>query len=162
MPLRPRPPQLDSPAVLPILRFLSILNVWLYRLTFGFLGGKWRVGAAFPWGVAICLVTTTGRKSGRLRTAPLIYLRDGQNVILVASQGGLPQHPLWYGNLQANPDVTIQIRWSKQKMRARTATAEERARLWPKLVALYADYDQYQAWTTREIPVVICEPVQPS
>jgi len=141
-----------------ILRAMSQANVFVYRATGGRIGGKWRVGSAFPRGVPVCLVTTTGRRTGRPRTLPLLFLPDGDRVILVASQGGLPKNPLWYLNIKANPDVTVQVGKRERKMRARTASPQERAELWPKLVAMYADFDSYQARTEREIPVVICEP----
>ncbi len=151
------PAGLNSPLVPKIMRVMSRLNVWIYRATGGFIGGTWRVGSAFRKGVPVCLLTTLGRKSNLPRTTPLLYLKDGTRVIVVASQGGLPQDPLWYGNLVAHPEVTVQIGWKKRTMRARPASAEERALLWPRLVALYADFAQYQSWTDRTIPVVICE-----
>jgi deazaflavin-dependent oxidoreductase (nitroreductase family) len=140
------------------MRRMSKAHVWVYQKTNGLLGGKWRVGAAFPRGVDVCLLTTKGRKSGETRTAPLLYLPDGVRVVVVASQGGMPKHPLWYLNLQANPDVDVQVKGDRRKMRARTATSAERAAYWPRLVAMYSDYDDYQSWTDREIPVVILEP----
>ena len=106
----------------------------------------------------VCLVTTVGRKSGQLRTVPLCYLREGDAIVLVASQGGLPTNPQWYFNVKANPEVQIEIGKQRRGYRARVADKAERARLWPKLVELYADYESYQSWTDREIPVVVCEP----
>jgi deazaflavin-dependent oxidoreductase (nitroreductase family) len=153
-----RPRGLDSPLVPKIFKVASRLNVAVYRATGGRIGGTWRIGSAFPRGVPICLLTTTGLKTRRPRTQPLLRLIDGDRVILVGSQGGLPRHPLWYRNLQADPDVTIQIRRNIRRMRARVASADERAELWPRLVAMYADFDKYQAWTEREIPVIICDP----
>jgi deazaflavin-dependent oxidoreductase (nitroreductase family) len=155
---KPRPEGLDKPWVPKVMRTASKWNVWLYRKTNGRIGGTWRVGAAFPRGVPVCLLTTTGRKSGEPRTAPLLFLPDGERVIVVASQGGMPKHPLWYENARVDPDVEVQIRAEHRKMRARTATAAERAAYWPRLVELYADFDAYQSWTDREIPVVILEP----
>lgn len=151
-----RPAQLDSPVVARVIRLGSRLNTRLYRATGGRLGGTWRVGAALRKPAPVCLLTTIGRKSGEPRTAPLIYLRDGQRFIVVASQGGSPRHPAWYLNLQANPAVTIQVGRETYSLVARTASAAERADLWPRLVDLYADFDAYDAWTQREIPVVIC------
>ncbi|UYP20904.1 nitroreductase family deazaflavin-dependent oxidoreductase [Rhodococcus sp. Z13] len=136
---------------------MSRFNVAAYKATNGRIGGKWRVGSAFPWGIPVCLLTTTGRKTGRPRTAPLLFLEDGDKVVLVASQGGLPKHPLWFRNLQANPEVTVQIRSRVRTMRARVATDEERAVYWPRLTAMYPDFDNYQSWTDRVIPVVVCE-----
>jgi deazaflavin-dependent oxidoreductase (nitroreductase family) len=156
--VKQRPAGLDSRLTPKIIKAMSKANVWLYRRTGGRLGGKWRVGSAFPRGIPICLLTTTGRKTGEPRTAPLVYLPDGENIVLVASQGGLPRHPAWYLNLEAAPDVEVQVRGSVRNMRARTAPEGERARLWPRLVGLYADFDSYQSWTDRRIPVVVCEP----
>jgi len=152
-----RPSGLDSKYTVDIIKWMSKTNVKLYRATGGRLGGKWRVGSAFPWGIPVCLLTTTGRKSGQPRISPLLFLEDGDRVVLVASQGGLPKNPMWYLNIRADPDVTIQIKSRIRKMRARVATDEERAELWPRLVAMYADFDNYQSWTERQIPVVICE-----
>ncbi len=139
---------------------MSRANTWLYRATGGRAGSRWRIGSAFPGGVPICLVTTRGRKSGQPRTTPLLYLADGERIILVASQGGLPRNPGWFLNITAEPAVTVQIKRRVRRMRARVADAGERAGLWPRLVRMYADFDAYQAWTTREIPVVICEPAE--
>jgi deazaflavin-dependent oxidoreductase (nitroreductase family) len=153
-----RPQGLDSPIVPKVIKLMSRLNVAVYRASGGRIGGTWRVGSALRRGVPVCLLTTTGRKTGRPRTLPLLHMADGDRVILVASQGGLPRNPLWYHNLRADPDVTVQFRRDIRRMRARTADPAERAELWPRLVAMYADFDNYQAWTDREIPVVICEP----
>lgn len=152
-----RPSGLDSKYTVDIIKWMSKTNVKLYRATGGRLGGKWRVGSAFPWGIPVCLLTTTGRKSGQPRVSPLLFLEDGDRVILVASQGGLPKNPMWYLNIRAKPEVTIQIKSRIRTMRARVATDEERAELWPRLVDMYADFDNYQSWTDRQIPVVICE-----
>jgi len=103
-------------------------------------------------------LTVTGRRSGQPRTVPLLYLRDGERVVFVASKGGMSRHPVWYHNVTAHPEVEVQIGGETRAMRARTASAEEKAALWPKLVAMYPDYDDYQARTERDIPVVICEP----
>lgn len=159
MPAVTPPKGLASPVVPRVMRLFSAANVWVYRATAGRIGGTWRVGSAFRRGVPVCLLTTRGRKTGAPRTTPLLFLADGERVVLVASQGGLPAHPLWYGNLQAEPAVEVQIGARARRMRARTATDEERAALWPRLVALYADFERYQAWTDRRIPVVVCEPI---
>jgi deazaflavin-dependent oxidoreductase (nitroreductase family) len=157
MTAQPRPAGLDSPIVPKIIKWMSHANVWLYRMTNGRVGGTWRIGSAFRKGVPLCLLTTRGRKTGRPRTVPLLWMEDGDRVIVVGSRGGLPEHPQWYLNLQADPAVEIQIGASARKMRARTASAEERATLWPRLLEVYADFESYQAWTERKIPVVICE-----
>lgn len=156
--MKPRPKGLDKPVATKIIKRMSTANTWIYRKTGGRLGKTWRVGSALRHGVPICLVTTTGSKSGQPRTVPLVYMRDGHDVVLVASQGGLPANPMWYGNLVKNPKVEIQVGRRKQAMSARTADAGERAALWPRLVDMYADFASYQSWTDREIPVVICEP----
>ena len=151
------PRRLDSKTTVSIMKWMSRLNVAAYRATGGRIGGKWRVGSAFPRGVPVCLVTTIGRRTGQPRTAPLLFLEDGGKVILVASQGGLPKHPLWFRNIQAHPEVTVQIKSRIRMMHARVANDEERALYWPKLTAMYPDFDDYQSWTDRVIPVVVCE-----
>jgi deazaflavin-dependent oxidoreductase (nitroreductase family) len=98
-----------------------------------------------------------GAKSGVKRTAPLLYIRDGDDVVIVASKGGFPKHPAWFHNLRANPDTTVQIGSERRPVRARVATPEERERLWPEAVAAYRDYARYQQRTDREIPLVILE-----
>lgn len=135
-----------------VIRVMSVANVWLYRLSRGRIGGRFRYGAP------VLLLTTVGRRTGSQRVAPLLYLRDDERLVIVASKGGLAHHPTWYLNLQANPDVEIEVGDQRQKMRARTADAAERAALWPRLVAMYRDYDAYQARTDREIPVVLLSP----
>jgi deazaflavin-dependent oxidoreductase (nitroreductase family) len=156
---KPKPKGLDRPSTVRIIKAMSVAHTWLYRRTGGRLGKKWHVGSALRKGVPICLLTTTGRKSGQPRTVPLLHMADGDNVILVASQGGLPTNPAWYHNMRANPEVTVQLGRTTRRMRARVADPAERARLWPRLVQVYADYASYQTWTDREIPVVICEPM---
>jgi len=131
---------------------MSKLNVWAYRLSNGWLGGK------FPGGAPVLLLTTTGRKSGEKRVAPLLYLQDGNDLIVVASKGGMSHHPFWYKNLEANPAVEVEVGNQKRPYRARRANAEEKARLWPRLVKMYGSYDDYQARTTRDIPVIVLSP----
>ena len=151
-------PRLASPAVTRVIRLMSRLNTRIYRATGGRIGGTWRIGSAFRDGVPVCLLTTTGRRSGEPRTVPLLHLPRGRQVILVASQGGLPKDPQWYRNLVADPHVTVQVGRRTRPMLARTATPAERAELWPWLVDRYADFADYQRNTSRVIPVVICEP----
>ncbi len=136
-----------------VVKVMSVLNVWAFRLTGGWLGGK------FVNGAPVCLVTATGRKSGQPRTVPLLYLQDGDDVVIVASKGGMSHHPLWYHNMVANPRVDVEIGRTTRPMRVREANDAERARLWPELVAMYPDYADYQARTTRKIPVLILSPV---
>lgn len=158
--MKAKPKGLDKPSTTSIIKAMSRVNTRLYRLTGGRVGKNWRIGAGFRKPVPICLLTTTGRKSGRPRTVPLCYLADGTDIVLVASQGGLPSNPQWYFNVKANPAVQIEIGKQRTDYTARVASADERSRFWPKLVELYADFDSYQSWTDREIPVVICERVR--
>ncbi len=147
------PPRgLDSPQSKLIIKWMSRAQTWLYKKTDGKVGGKVLKGAP------VALLTTTGRKTGEPRVSPLLYLRDGDRVVLVASQGGSAKHPLWYLNLKANPKVTVQIKDEVLNLTARDATDQERAEYWPKLVEMYSSFDDYQSWTDRVIPVVICEP----
>jgi deazaflavin-dependent oxidoreductase (nitroreductase family) len=153
-----KPKGLDSDLTRRIIKVMANANVWLYRRTGGRIGGTWRVGAAFRNPVPICLLEHRGRKTGKLRTTPLVYLEDGERIIVVASQAGRPEHPMWYLNLLADPDVTVQVGSRRRRMHARVADEAERALLWPGLVDLYADYDSYQSWTDRVIPVVVLDP----
>jgi deazaflavin-dependent oxidoreductase (nitroreductase family) len=153
-----RPKGLDTDRTRSIIKVMARANVWVYRATGGRVGGTWRVGAALRKPVPICLLEHRGRRTGTVRTTPLVYLVDGPRLIVVASQAGRAEHPMWYLNLLAHPDVTVQVRRERRAMRARVADPAERALLWPKLVDLYADYDSYQSWTDRVIPVVVLEP----
>ena len=133
-----------------LVRAMSRVNIALYRSTGGRVGG--RVGKA-----PILLLTTTGRRSGAARVTPLLYLRDSERLVVVASYGGRPSHPAWYLNLLDEPKVAVQVRRERFAATARTATAEERAELWPRLVEMYPSYATYEQRTTREIPVVVLE-----
>jgi deazaflavin-dependent oxidoreductase (nitroreductase family) len=133
-----------------LVKALGRLHVLVFRLGRGRVAG--RVGKA-----PILLLTTTGRRTGALRTTPLLYLRDGERLAIVASFGGHPRHPAWYLNLRANPEVGIDVGRERFSALARTATADERELLWPKVVDLYAGYHDYQLKTTRTIPVVVLE-----
>lgn len=157
--LKPKPKGLDRPSTIKIIKTMSTLHTRMYRVTGGRLGKKWRMGSAVRSAVPVCLLTTIGRKSGEKRTVPLVFMRDGANFVIVASQGGVPKNPQWYWNVAANPSVEIEIGKQRFACRAHTAEEAERARLWPELVELYADFASYQSWTDREIPVVVCEPV---
>jgi deazaflavin-dependent oxidoreductase (nitroreductase family) len=109
--------------------------------------------------VPTLLLTTTGQRSGRPHQIPLIYGRDGDRYLVVASRGGADQHPQWYRNLRAHPDVEVQVAAERFRARARTATPAEKPALWQVMTAIWPDYDAYQARTTRDIPVVILERV---
>jgi deazaflavin-dependent oxidoreductase (nitroreductase family) len=114
-------------------------------------------GAEFN-GVPCVVLTTTGRKTGKTRKAPVVRVNDGTNYVVIASMGGQPTHPVWYLNLVANPDVTLQDKADVLELRARTAEGDERDRLWKVATATYPDYDEYQADCERQIPVVVLEP----
>lgn len=135
-----------------MMRSASALNVWVYRLSRGKFMGR------FPSGAPVLLLTTTGRKSRQRRTAPLLYLKDGNDFVIVASQGGAPQHPGWFLNLEGDPKAEVEIGAERFPVTARRASEDEKAALWPRLVAIYAPYDQYQRRTTRPIPVVRLTP----
>jgi F420H(2)-dependent quinone reductase len=136
----------------PVIKILSRLNTWLYRLTNG------RVGGTYKSRMPVLLLTVVGRKSGRRFTAPLTYLEDGDRLVVAASRAGMDEHPLWYHNLVANPEVEVQIGAEVRPMRARTADDAEKGGYWPKLVALNPDYAHYAARTSRNIPLVIFSP----
>jgi len=154
-----KPQGLDSPLTAKVIKYGARAQVRVFRLTHGRIGSTWRIGAGFRKPVPTLLLNHVGRKSGRTFTTPLLYLENGRDLVIVASQGGLPKNPQWYPNLVAHPDVTVELRGERSRpVRARTAGPEERAALWPRLVELYADFANYAAWTDREIPVVVLEP----
>lgn len=126
------------------------LQVFFYRLTGGKIGGTFR-------GAPVLLLTTTGRKTGKRRTTPLLYVRNGNNWTVVASNGGRPKDPSWFFNLRRNPEAEIQIKTNVSKVLAKQASPEEKTRLWPLLTKMYPTYNDYQKKTEREIPVVILE-----
>lgn len=125
----------------------------LYRRT----GGRF-IGNAF--GMPVIILRTTGRKSGKVRETMLTSpIQEGDTVVVVASYGGDNRHPAWYLNLCANPDVEITMRGRDQKMRARIASADEKARMWPRITETYRGYATYQRLSDRDIPVVLLEPL---
>lgn len=111
-------------------------------------------------GVPTLLLTVRGRKSGVWRRTALIYGRDGENYVIVASKGGDPKHPLWYLNLLDNPDVGVQVGADKLAARARVAEGEERTRLWDRMAQIWPDYNTYQTRTDRQIPIIVLEPAK--
>ncbi len=127
-------------------------HIQAYVKSNGKKGHKWR-------GLPTLLLTVRGRKSGKLRRTALIYGQDGNNYLLVASNGGSPHHPLWYLNLVANPEVEIQVGENKFAAHARTATREEKSRLWKLMAKIFPQYDKYQEKAGRDIPLVIVEPI---
>jgi deazaflavin-dependent oxidoreductase (nitroreductase family) len=108
----------------------------------------------------VLLLITTGRKTGRERTTPLLYLEDGENLVVVASVGGAPKHPDWYWNLKANPEARVEIGDRTLRIRAEEARGEEKRRLWARLVEMYPPYEDYQRRTKREIPVLVLRPLK--
>lgn len=134
-----------------LIRAIAAVHRGLYRVSGG------RVGASLA-GKPMLLLTTRGRKSGRERTTPLLYHRDGDEFIVVASNGGDPRHPAWYLNLRSDPTVRVQVGSRRVVCLARVATPEERARLWPALLARYPGYSDYEKRAGREIPVVVLRP----
>jgi deazaflavin-dependent oxidoreductase (nitroreductase family) len=123
-------------------------HVRVYLETTGERGYHWR-------GTTILLLTTEGRTSGESRTTPLIHRTDGGRWVVVASKGGAPDNPSWFENLRANPQAAIQVMGEKVPVRAATAEGEERSRLWSLMTEVWPAYDEYQARTDREIPVVV-------
>ena len=140
------------PAIRFVMRWATRLQVSVFRLTRGRLMNK------FIGGYPVCIVDTYGAKSGKLRRVALIHLPHGDNKLLVASQGGMPGNPAWYYNIKAHPDVRIMVDGQERAYRARQVSDEEKAALWPHLLSLYPDFDEYQARTDRNIPVFSCEP----
>jgi deazaflavin-dependent oxidoreductase (nitroreductase family) len=125
-------------------------HVKRYVETDGEEGHEWR-------GTTVLILTTTGRRSGESRSTPLIYQPDGDAYAVVASKGGADEPPAWYLNLEADPNVEVQVLGDRFDARARTASAEEKPALWAKMVEVWPAYDEYQAKTSREIPVVVLE-----
>jgi F420H(2)-dependent quinone reductase len=147
-----RPKYMDSAFGDFCVKWMARINTFMYRRNNGSgLGGNFQ-------GIPVALLTTTGRKSGEPRVSPLYFLRDGDKVIVAASKGGSDKHPMWYLNLKADPKVEVQIKDEVLQLTAREATDEERALYWPKLVAMYPTYDDYQSWTERKIPLIVSEP----
>jgi deazaflavin-dependent oxidoreductase (nitroreductase family) len=138
----------------PLLRRAAGLHTRLYRLTGG------RLGQKVPGGPGrMLLLDHVGAKSGTKRTAPLLYVRDGMNVAVIASKGGYPKNPAWYYNLIAHPDTTVQIGRELRPVHARVAIGDERARLWAEAVRIWSGYEDYAAHSKgREIPLVVLEP----
>jgi deazaflavin-dependent oxidoreductase (nitroreductase family) len=134
-----------------MLRALGKLNVPVYRLTRGRLFGK--IGRA-----PVLLLTSIGRRSGQPRIAPVLYLADGERVVVIGSNAGNERAPAWSYNLKANPDAEVQIGGEVRSVRARVAEGEERAELWRKMNEQYAGFDDYEERTSRDIAVFVLEP----
>jgi deazaflavin-dependent oxidoreductase (nitroreductase family) len=134
------------------LRWTGKLNVPLYRLSGGRVGG--RVGRA-----PVLLLTTTGRKSGRVRTAPVVYLADGEDFVVIGSNAGHSRAPAWSLNLKARPEAEVEVGRRRLPIRARIAAGDERADLWRRHNEQYAGFDEYEARTDRDIAVFVLEPI---
>src|SRR5664280_2190082 len=136
----------------PLLRRVMGGHTAIYRASHGLIGHR------FPGSPPVLLRDHVGAKSATKRTSPLVYGRDGENLVLVASKGGYPKNPAWFHNLRANPDTTVQVGSRSIDVHARVAEGEERARLWALMVGVYPGYEGYRKRTEREIPIVVLEP----
>ncbi len=132
-------------------RVMGAAHIALYRRTGGRVGGRFR-------GAPCLLLTVTGRKSGQPRTAPLMYGRDGDDYIIVASKGGMPTSPAWWFNLRSNPRAEVEVGAERHRVTAEQVEGEERERLWRLMTGIYPSYDAYQRKATRVIPVVRLRP----
>jgi deazaflavin-dependent oxidoreductase (nitroreductase family) len=126
-------------------------HAWLMKLTRGRIGGS-------VLGTEFLILRTTGRRSGRVRDAPLLFIQQGDEFVVVASNAASQRRPAWWFNLQDHPDAEVVLRGRTHTVRARAASEQERDELWPRLVALYSGYAHYESIATRELPVVILEP----
>ncbi len=135
-------------------KYLSALHRVLYRATGGTIGRRLVHND-------MCLLTTTGRRTGNTHTVPLLYLQDGDRLVVVASWGGRDQHPEWYLNLVEHPEASVQVLTERWPVVARTATEEERAGWWPRILTAYDGYAEYESRTDRVIPVVFLDPSDP-
>jgi deazaflavin-dependent oxidoreductase (nitroreductase family) len=151
---RSQVPVLDlADRIWPLTRRVMGLHTFVYKATGG------RIGHTAPGLPTMLLLDHVGAKSGTRRTSPLLYFKDGENLVIVASKGGFPKHPAWYHNLVANPDTEVQVGTERRPVHARVATAEERKRLWQLALRTYRGYADYQARSKgREIPLVILGP----
>jgi F420H(2)-dependent quinone reductase len=142
-----KPPE-PGTAAFRVWRAITSVNTWMYRASGG------RVGGSFDQ-APVLLLHHVGRKSGEQRVAPLIYLPDGEDLVVVASYGGAPKHPAWFHNLTAAPATEVEVGRERRAVTATVASPEERARLWPALLELYPAYATYQDRTERTIPLVV-------
>ncbi len=134
-------------------RLGSGAHAGVYRATGGKVFG--RMGKS-----PILLLNTVGRKSGKKRTSPLLYVMDGEDFVIIASKGGAATHPAWYLNLMANQEATVEVGDREMQVEAEEADPEDRTRLWQRMVEMYPAYDDYQKRTEREIPLLVLHPVQ--
>jgi F420H(2)-dependent quinone reductase len=138
-----------------MLKAMVSVGVFLYRLTGGGIGGRVQ-------SLPVLLLTTTGRTSGKTRTVPVGFLRDGSAYVIIASNAGLPRHPAWFLNRESEPSATIQVKKRQMQVKAETANPEKRRELWARLMEVAPGYGRYQKQTTREIPLVILHPLDGS
>jgi F420H(2)-dependent quinone reductase len=131
--------------------FFSSSHVFLYRVSKGRVGGRFR-------GVPVLLLTTTGRKTGRKRTTPLLFVRDGNRLVVIASNGGRDRDPSWWTNLRFNSEAEVEIKGDRWSAKAEKANADEKTRLWTLMTETFPFYEEYQRKTKRVIPVVILTP----
>jgi deazaflavin-dependent oxidoreductase (nitroreductase family) len=150
-PVQPGATQPEAGYRPPDLALLGEEHIRQYRETDGDVGYLWN-------GAPTLLLTTTGRRTGEARTSALIFGRDGQDYLIVASMGGAPKHPQWYLNLTANPDVEIQVKGEHIRATAHAASQDDKPRLWGILTKVWPNYDVYQSRTERNIPVVVLSP----
>jgi deazaflavin-dependent oxidoreductase (nitroreductase family) len=129
-------------------KYLGAVHRLIYRASGGRIGGH-------VWGLRVVLLTTTGRRTGKARTVALGSLRDGEDVVVIASNGGLDRHPAWWLNLEAHPEAELQAGRERRAVTAHAAAPDERARLWADLTALAPGYLEYERRTDREIPLVV-------
>jgi deazaflavin-dependent oxidoreductase (nitroreductase family) len=134
-----------------VAKVMGAAHIALYRRTGGRIGGRFR-------GAPCLLLTVTGRKSGQPRTAPLMYGRDGDDYVIIASKGGMPKPPVWWLNLRSNPEAEIEVGAERHRVTAEEVQGEDRDRLWRLMAAIYPSYDSYQKKTSRVIPVVRLHP----
>jgi F420H(2)-dependent quinone reductase len=149
--MAPKPPSAFPPPGTLKAKLVNLIpraNVIVYRLSNGRFGGKME-------DLPVLILHTTGRKSGKARQSPMLHIRDGEDYVVVGSRGGSDAPPAWWLNLQARPEATVEIKGSKDRVFAREATPEQRATYWPQLVAGYPFYNDYQARTARELPVIV-------
>ena len=134
-----------------VFRLISAAHAFLYRLTSGKLGG--RIGKG-----PILLLETIGRASGKRRMTPLLYVADGDRLVVIASKSGAPRHQDWWLNLERNPRAQVQVGRRRMTVQAEEVTGPERERLWARLLEIYPSYQDYQRRTARQIPVIVLQP----
>jgi deazaflavin-dependent oxidoreductase (nitroreductase family) len=151
----PASPKVPAPGSLglKLMNGVTRAQVAVYRRTGGRFANKVK-------GAPVLLLDHVGRKSGQARTTPVLYMADGGDLVIVASRGGSDATPAWWLNLKASPDTTVTVGRERRRVQAHEASAEEKARLWPKLVAIFPDFDVYKQRTSREIPVIVLSPAQ--